>query len=69
MRAGSFLNRRVEISAVRRDGSEFPVELSVVPYRIGEAWLFSGFVRDITERKRGEEALRASEGRWRTWKQ
>jgi len=37
----------------------------VVPYRIGEAWLFSGFVRDITERKRGEEALRASEGRWR----
>jgi PAS domain S-box-containing protein len=64
--AGPLLNRRVEITAVRRDGSEFPVELSVVPYRAGEAWLFSGFVRDITQRKRAEEALRASELRWRT---
>ena len=59
--AGPLLNRRVEITAVRRDGSEFPVELSVVPYRVGEAWLFSGFVRDITERKRAEAALREAE--------
>jgi PAS domain S-box-containing protein len=64
--AGPLLNRRIEITAVRRDGSEFPVELSIVPYRAGETWFFSGFVRDITERKRSEEALRASELRWRT---
>jgi PAS domain S-box-containing protein len=66
MGAGPILNRRVEIAAVSRDGCEFPVELSVAPYRIGEAWFFSGFVRDITQRKQAEEALRASELRWRT---
>jgi PAS domain S-box-containing protein len=62
---GPILNRRVEITAVRRDGSEFPVELSVAPFQVGGQILFSGFVRDITQRKRAEEALRASEMRWR----
>jgi PAS domain S-box-containing protein len=51
------LNRTIEITSVRRNGSEFPVELSVVPYRIGKAWAFSGFVRDITGRKRTEASL------------
>lgn len=49
---GPILNRRVEITALSRDGREFPVELSVVPYRLGETWAFSGFIRDITERNR-----------------
>ena len=49
---GPLLNRRVEFTAVRRNGSEFPVELSVAPYRTGGTWAFSGFVRDITEQKR-----------------
>ena len=64
-RAGSLLNRRVEMTAVRRDGNEFPVELSIAPYRVGEAWFFSGFVRDITRRKQAEAALRESEERFR----
>jgi PAS domain S-box-containing protein len=51
-------NRRVEITALRRNGSEIPVELSIVPYRMGETWAFSGFVRDISERKLAEESLR-----------
>jgi PAS domain S-box-containing protein len=58
------LNRRFEITAVRRNGREFPVEVSIASYRIGGTWAFSGFVRDITERKRAEEALRESEKRY-----
>ena len=48
------LNRRVEITAVRRDGSELPVELALVAVREGEYHTFSAFLRDITERKRAE---------------
>ena len=62
---GPLLNRRVEITAVRRDGSEFPVEVSIAPYRIGGTWAFSGFVRDITERKDAEAARLKLEERLR----
>ena len=55
---GPILNQRVEITGLRRNGDEFPVELSVTPYRLGNAWAFSGFVRDITERKRAEASMR-----------
>ena len=63
---GPILNRRMELTALRRDGSEFPVELSVTPIRIGNEWSFSAFLRDLTERKRVEESLRASEERYRS---
>src|SRR5262249_13811999 len=63
--AGPLLNRRVEITAVRRNGTEFPVELSVAPYRIGDRWAFSGFVRDITERKRLYNELQEREAKVR----
>jgi PAS domain S-box-containing protein len=55
---GPFLNQRFEISALRRDGTEFPVELAIAPYRIDGNWEFSGFVRDITERKVAEASAR-----------
>jgi len=53
--AGPVLNRRIEITGLRRDGREFPVELTITPVRIGGAWLFSAFVRDISERKLVEQ--------------
>src|SRR3989475_5469231 len=58
---GPILNQRIELTALRRDGSEFPVELAVAPVRIGTTWLVSAFVRDITARRAADEALRVSE--------
>ena len=49
------LNRRIELSAVHRDGHEFPVELTISPVQMGDAYIFNAFVRDITERKQTEE--------------
>lgn len=57
------LNRHVEISAVRRSGEEFPVELSITPTSISGERLFLGFIRDISARKRAETALKESEAR------
>lgn len=55
---GRLLNKRFEITALHRDGNEFPVELAITPVRLGGSWTFSGFVRNITERKRSEAAMR-----------
>jgi PAS domain S-box-containing protein len=54
---GPVLNRRIEVVARHKDGREFPVELSVSPARIGEAYIFSAFIRDITDRRRTERRL------------
>src|SRR5260221_7515525 len=54
---GPVLNRRIEITAVRRDGTEFPIELSVTPLKTGKAFTFSAFIRDLSERKAREAEL------------
>ena len=46
-----------ELLAIRKDGTEFPMELSVNEVHIGEEVLFTGILRDISERKRTEAAL------------
>ena len=56
---GPILNRRVEITALRRDGTEFPVELTVAPARSGQDTIFSAFIRDLTEQKEAERRLSA----------
>jgi PAS domain S-box-containing protein len=58
---GPILRRRIEIMALRRSGAEFQVELEVVPVKLRQDWVFSAFIRDITESRRAEEKLRASE--------
>jgi PAS domain S-box-containing protein len=62
---GTILNRRIEMSALRADETEFPVELSVTAIRTGGMPHFTCYLRDISERRRSEEALRESEERLR----
>src|SRR5256884_878226 len=40
---GPILRQRIEITALHRDGHEFPVELTVTPMRLGDHWLFGAF--------------------------
>ncbi|MBP1156642.1 MULTISPECIES: PAS domain S-box protein [unclassified Paenibacillus] len=51
------LNKRIELTALHRNGHLFPVELTVTPIRWGDTYLFSAFVRDITSRKQAEREL------------
>ena len=55
---GPVLRKRIELTGMRADGSEFPIELTITPIEAGEQTIFTGFVRDITERKQAEEDLR-----------
>jgi PAS domain S-box-containing protein len=63
---GPFLNRRLELPATRKDGSEILIELTIsAPEGAGHP-TFTAFIRDITASKQAERALRASEERFRS---
>lgn len=55
------LGKRLELTAIRADGSEFPVELGIVRIPLDGPPSFTGYLRDITQRKQSEEKLRRSQ--------
>jgi PAS domain S-box-containing protein len=62
---GTIMKQRIELTAMRAGGTEFPVELIIVPNGSGGPPLFTGFIRDLTQRKEVERALVRSEARYR----
>jgi two-component system sensor histidine kinase/response regulator len=53
----AILNRRLELTAVRKGGAVFPVEVAIAPISSDGAPMFAGYMRDITERRRAEASL------------
>ncbi len=54
------LGKTVELTALRKDGTEIDIELSLARARIGTAWESIGILRDVTQRKQAEKALKAA---------
>ncbi|MDE2473048.1 MAG: PAS domain S-box protein [Bradyrhizobium sp.] len=55
------LGRRLEIEALRRDGKEITVELSITELRRRDGVVFNGFVRDLTDRIAAQDRIRQAE--------
>src|SRR5438105_9584097 len=55
---GPVIGKRIEIIGVRKDGSEILVELAITAIKIDHAPIFTAYLRDISDRKRSEEASR-----------
>lgn len=54
---GPAINKPIELSAIRKEGNEFPVELKISASKVNDRYIFIGFVRDITIRKKAEETI------------
>ena len=57
------LDRRLELTGMHKNGTEFPVELTITRISLPGPPMFTGYLRDITERKAVEAELRASRAR------
>jgi PAS domain S-box-containing protein len=60
---GVVLDRRLELTGMRSDGSEFPVELTITRIALPGRPTFTGYLRDITDRVQADRELRASRAR------
>ena len=56
---GAVIGKTVELSAIRKDNTELPIELSLSSAKVGDRWNAIGMIRDITKRKKAERRLDA----------
>ncbi len=54
---GPLIGKLLELTAIKKDRTEFPIGLSLSATRVGKQWISIGIVRDITQRKNDEKAL------------
>src|SRR3990167_8085131 len=59
------IGKILELAAIKKDGTEFPIELSLSAVKIKDKWNAIGIISDITGRKQAEMALEESEERYR----
>lgn len=60
---GSRMGRRLEVRVLHANGTEFPAELAFIPVNVGGRSVFTAYLRDISERKRAEDALKRTHTR------
>jgi PAS domain S-box-containing protein len=53
----TILGRRLELTGMRSDGAEFPVEIAITRIGAQEPPMFAGYLRDLSERKRAEQSM------------
>ena len=58
-------NRQMQVTAIKRDGTEFPIEMAMSADRCEDVVSFNAFLRDVSERQTWEKALQASEARYK----
>jgi diguanylate cyclase (GGDEF)-like protein/PAS domain S-box-containing protein len=63
---GPVLGTRIEVNALRADGTEFPTELTISALAEPDGWSFHAFIQDISARKEAAQRLRAAERLFRT---
>ena len=56
------LNRRLELTALHRDGTEIPIDMTITPLRVGDTYRFNAFISDATAARRAVRHREAQHG-------
>ena len=59
---GRVFNTRLELTALHRDGTEFPVDMTITPLQLGSTYSFNAFITDATARRRAARHREAQHG-------